>query len=559
MATPLPKLPINNPRPAWLELGALFSLAFVLSLVFLWPVMSNFSTHLTSQDDGLFIVWLLHWVSTSLTAGRSIFDAPIFYPYQQTLAYSQPFLSTALLSIPVLPFIPNLIALHNWHLFWGAIAVFGSMYLLIKNTTDSALAAILAAVIFTFSSYHFHYVVHLHMFLVAGLPLSVYCLQRWLSTQKLGFLIGCLLSFWYQVFNDPMTGFFVVVACLAVIANHHSLKIITAQLKNVLLCLLVCLLPVLLFYHTYWQVSQEFEYTRTIRDAAHFAHSLNIFVTTEFVLIVGVILGLYFTSSTATWRLHRKALLPALIITIVGAVLMLGPALKLNHQTIKFFSLPIPLPYAVLYYLVPGFQAFRATSRWILVMGFGLAWLAGVLTNTSQLRPHFKLGIILGLGTYFWFTQVPNLELFAISTAAPAIYAHLPTEKSVVAEFPVLIWRMMPYSSWENERLLYQTTHQQRLFNGTSGFTPPARESDVLWLWRTFPQPDSITYLQQLGVSHIIVHYHQYQTLTAAKYAYENHQAPAPENIKMMLHQNSQLTELVCIDQACLYKIGPDE
>ncbi len=63
---------------------------------------------------------------------------------------------------------------------------------------------------------------------------------------------------------------------------------------------------------------------------------------------------------------------------------MLGPALKIHDQTIKIVGLPIPLPYGIAYYLIPGFQAFRASSRFIILLGFGLSLLIPCLLQNNR-------------------------------------------------------------------------------------------------------------------------------------------------------------------------------
>src|SRR3989344_4912606 len=92
-----------------------------LTVVFLWPVVTHFTTHLPSREDGLFIIWTIDWVREALVSGQNPFNAPIFWPLPNTLTYSDPFLSTGLLSIPLRPFVPNLIALHNLPLIIGSL------------------------------------------------------------------------------------------------------------------------------------------------------------------------------------------------------------------------------------------------------------------------------------------------------------------------------------------------------------------------------------------------------------------------------------------------------
>lgn len=518
-------------------------------------------THLTSREDGIFIAWTINHVSHSLQTGADLFQVPTFYPFKNTLAYSDPFLTSGLMNIPLTWVTDNIVLMHNVHLLLGTILTFISMWLLGRQLFTSRWAAAFSALIFTFSSMHLHYLVHLHTYLVAGLPLTLYFLLRWAESKKSVFLFLSTIVFILQAINAPMTFFFMVslIICL-LIADKTLRQMIRRNWLLVAMYGVLTLLTIGLVYWPYFQVSQEFKYTRSIRDAAHFAHSLNRMIEPELWLLYGAVSGiLFFRGNTPLEKKHL--LIFPLLAVATGAVLMLGPALKVNDQTFKIFGWPMPLPYAVLYYVIPGFKAFRATSRWITVFNFGLSLWVGwavaeyQLPTISKYRHQALALIFLGLTTFFWFGNYHTIKVYPIPLEPPTIYQVLKNRpERVAAEFPVLSWRMQPYNYLENDRLLYQAYHQKVLYNGVSGFTPPIREERWEWLWREFPSPETIDHLKNEGVEVMIVHYDVYEEMSDQKYTYAEVPTLQPTAIRDSLRQ-LKVEEIECLQDKCLYSL----
>jgi len=538
------------------------SLGIGLTGVFLWPTLLTFTTHLSSEEDGLLITYLINWVAQAFVSGQNIYQVPFFWPYQQTLAYSVPFFSTAVLSLPWYGITTNSILIHNLHLVLGNIMLWLGMYVLVWEITHSHRAAILSAVVMCFGFPHYEFLPHLHVWLIAGIPWASFFLVKFSRTQKPVYALGIFVSFLYQALNSPETGYFLLASLLPWVLvpavrqagwQHRWLGLWLAG---------VAVTVVGLFYLPYWQVAADFNYTRSLRDAAHFSYSLEQLVIPELVGIYLVLSGLWWSQRAPKPQdkaHHLTSLLPvAIIITLIGAVLMLGPVLKISGHTFKLGPLPIPLPYAVMYYLVPGFKALRASSRWIVVMGYGLALLAGLLSARSRLT-NFTHGLLVVLVTAtLWRLQVPTMPTFATPSGLPDRYQLLipllPAD-SVLIELPVYSGGMKPYQLEESRRLYYQTYHHIPLYNGVSGFIPPDREQEVLELWQKFPTPPLVARLKTQGVTHLLLHYDQYQQLSNDHYQYGGVDAPSAKYFQSHIDVRPELQKLDCTPEACLYTI----
>ncbi len=538
--------------------------ATFLTLLFLWPVLTHFSTHLTSHEDGLLISYLIHWVAHAIATGQNVYQVPFFHPFANTLAYSDPFFSTGLLSIPLLWLTSNLVIIHNIHLVIGTITTFMSMYFLSKLVTQSKAAALISALIFTFSSLHFMYVVHLHTYLIAGLPMSLYFFLTWLKTHRWHHLTWAAVAFLYQALNAPMTGFFVAFIFLILLIQKNIRHQLWLKKEIVLAVGLGVALICGVLYRPYFQVSREFNYTRSIRDTAHFAHSLNYFWQPESLLLLGLLASLWYrqrkiiTPSAITADKPVLSLKTQVVIAAVGAILMLGPALKINDQTFKLFGFPIPLPYAVLYYVIPGFQAFRTSSRWITLFNFGLSLIIGSLLSRTQLKRYQIWFISITLVGFFWLTQVPSLQLFPIPQTLPTIYEQVKARpETVLAEFPVFSWGMAPFQYLEADRYQAQIFHHKRVYNGATGFTPPARLAEWDDMWLNFPASSTIDLLREAGVELVLVDFSIYDHLAAAGFNYANHPSPTGQEMRSLVENQSRLQTLSCTETACLYTIQP--
>ncbi len=132
----------------------IFGMFCVMTLFFTYPLVRCISTCVPNPGDPLLNSWILAWDTHKLTTDASgFFDANIFYPYANTLAYSESQPASALLAMPVLLITQNPVLAHNWFfLFSFAVSGFGT-YLLVEHLTKNVLAGVVSGMIFAFCQY----------------------------------------------------------------------------------------------------------------------------------------------------------------------------------------------------------------------------------------------------------------------------------------------------------------------------------------------------------------------------------------------------------------------
>lgn len=518
-------------------------IGMILTAVFLWPILNKTSDHLYSRQDGILVAWLINWGSQSLATGQNFFNAPFFHPYQNTIGYSDLFLPTAIFNLPLILFgSNNIIFNQNLHLIAGSVVIFFGHYLLAKEVFKKQNLAILSATIFSFTHVHLDYMAHLHVFLLAGLPFGTYFLLRFEKTGRTRYLLGLALACLYQFLNSVMSGYFLtIILAIFIVFKSELRKKLFSNSRKIFPLLVGSLLLVGFFYWPYFQIKNQFEFTRTIRDAAHFAFGIEKFFEAEMIFLVALITSLLFTLK----KNKKQNWLPIfLTITLTGLILMLGPALKIFGQTIKIFHLPIPLPYGLAFYLIPGFQAFRASSRFIILFGFGSSLLIPYLLENNKYFANLNKKVQNKVGwtiaalmiISLWLMRLPKQKIFYANPQTPSIYEVVKNRpEKVLAEFPTYVWSQTSDYFHEADRLLYQAYHQKKLYNGFSGFAPPEREN----LWHTLSHqlntPDAIAHLKKSGVELVLLH-----------------QKEEDEYLNFY-SENYEL--IACLDQDCLYHL----
>lgn len=236
-------------------------------------------------------------------------------------------------------------------------------------------------------------------------------------------------------------------------------------------------------------------------------------------------LGLFFTllALVTFWqciKYFKKNVYLSLfcIIALTGLVLSFGPALHLNRQTVHIPFL-IPLPYALLYYLVPGFKGIRDSERWemlfILAIAVAIAIVLRQLVNNFSKTKKIFLYILLFAGVIgefnfpMHFKTVPQINTF------PKVYSWLATtpKDTNVIFMPIYNWDQFPYTQQEIWREYYSTIEYRNMVNGYSGFSPPPWQMLVKNLYTNFPDKQNISAIKKLGITYIIVDKYQYDFL----------------------------------------------
>lgn len=517
-----------------------FLIFFFLAIYITYPLIFHMGDITTGHGDELIIAWIQNWVIHSMTINPlTIFDTNLFYPYKNTLTYSDLHFTSSLLSIIPLYFIKEPIGTLNFTLLSSIVMVPFSIFLLSKYLTKNYIASFLSGILVQFSPAFLDKKVHIQVLALEWIPLSVLFFILFHKKKQTRYLVLSLVFFLMQTYNSFMTGyflifFFVLYICFMFFRDRQSLHIFTNK-RNiaVIFVALALLIPIII---PYYQTSIKYHATRDIRDAVHFAiqpedllysnehtklqmfllnlplnqHSQNGEFKPGYLGLVFTLLSI-FTIFFAFIKTKKKDLLLKLFTTtsLVGLLLSFGPALHLCRKT-THIPFPIPLPYTLFYYILPGFQGFRNSARFEMMFILFIAIAIAIILAKSLKRTNFMIrntiyiflifGVFIEYGYPMKFQPVPQKNEF------PEVFNWLNTtpKNSASIIMPIYNWNM-PGSSAEFMRDYYSTANWRRTANGISGYTPPTWEKLVVRLHYNFPDISSIKELKELGINYIII------------------------------------------------------
>ena len=116
----------------------LWGAALLVSVVMTWPLASGLG-HLgrtQNSGDARFAVWNVAWVAHILTTSpRDLFDANMFFPHRDALAYSEANIGAGTLGIPAWLATGNALAAHNTVVLFAFTASVVFTWLLARRLT----------------------------------------------------------------------------------------------------------------------------------------------------------------------------------------------------------------------------------------------------------------------------------------------------------------------------------------------------------------------------------------------------------------------------------------
>jgi len=193
-------------------LALTLALFVVLTAVMTWPQVLRMTDGVHDPGDPLMVTWVLGWVAHQLPrAPAHIFDANIFYPERNTLAYSEVLLVPGLFAAPLHWLGVGPILIYNLVLLSGFAISGVGVALLVRRLTGNAGAAILAGIIFAFPPYRMDHYAHLQLQQTQFIPLTLWGFHRLLDSGRLrdGVLLGVcaacqmLSCVYYGIFLVP--------------------------------------------------------------------------------------------------------------------------------------------------------------------------------------------------------------------------------------------------------------------------------------------------------------------------------------------------------------------
>ncbi len=492
----------------------------ILTAVLTYPLIFHISDTIGGGDEA-FTCWSLAWTTHSLIENPlNLFHANIFYPENEySFALSEHLIGWAPFSIPLYLVTHDPVITHNLlKLFTFVLCGFGA-YLLSYRYTHNRYAALVAGICFAFFSYRLN--IQLHLLAMEWIPFLLLYLDKYLHSLKLrdlgGFVFFFLLSMlsgWYVgIFTGIIVGVYGVLYLIFdsdLRTRFFTRNTITWLLISLIVIILV-LLPVAI---PYFHASNLYNAERGLEDPVKSAYSLDIIpiITllgpySVLLALIGLIFPLSGYGSTISLLSGiKKQKIPLIFgsLIFISYLLMIGPILKIGGVETGGLG-----PYYYLYKLFPFIAIVRDLSRFSFIMSFAVSILAGFGVASILEKVHkknLKLLLSLVLVTLMiissWHGPVSLPQSLATGKNIPEEYTWLANQSGD----PVIIELPTRWVEDNSEYTYYSVYHWKRMVNGYSGRDVETASKIMRDTGQYFPSNTSISLLQNLGISYVIIH-----------------------------------------------------
>ncbi|MBI2220333.1 MAG: hypothetical protein HYU53_03905 [Acidobacteria bacterium] len=512
---------VHTRRSAYVEGRelALVVLGSVVLTVFLTaplPFRLGTAARLDNADTR-FLIWNVAWVARTLVVDPlHVYDANIFYPHRWTLAYSESNLGAGALAVPAYWATRNPYFAHNLVVLLSFVLGATATYYLVRSLVGDRRAAAIAGICFAYCPYLFSHLPHVHLLMIAGLPLSMLAFHRladrptaWRGA-ALGAAVGLQAVFcgYYGIFAGLTVGFAAIV--ITVTRRRWADAAYWTAIAVAALVTMAIAIPLFL---PYLRLRSETGFSRPLEDSRLWSATWRTYLASS--------------AYAHAWMLPiirqwNEVLFPGFVASVAGAAgLAFGwrAGGRLRETAVLYGGLaalafwasfgPDAGFYRGLHAIVPGFGFLHAPSRFGVVVVFALSVMAGVSISALLARlgrsrfaaraARLAAGVLvaaaaLELKTPLAFPPVPPVE------PAYGVLATLP--RGPVIEIPFYSNR---FAAARTEYLLNSTAHWMPLVNGYSSHTPRdfIEHTNAL---AGFPSLEAFTLLERDRVRYAVFH-----------------------------------------------------
>ncbi len=489
-------------------------LALFASLAILqtWPLASD-PAHLTRNDnaDTILNEWIIAWVAHQAPRDPlHLFQANIFHPEPNTLAFSEALLVQSAMAAPLLWAGASPVLAYNLVLVAGFALTGFAMCLVVARWTRDWGAGVVAGIIAAFNGHTLTRMPHLQALHVEFLPLALLALDQLLRRPRMRHAVS--LAAWFALQALASYYLFVIttfgLAAGALVRPREWWgKGRLAVWKYLAVSAGLAGLVLLPYLFPYWRSVQEQGIHRPIDDMlpavwqdylmtpARLDYMLLARFWAGTALFPGFVALLLAVGAVARGALKDPRARMCAALGICGVALSFGPALP---------------GFSVLYTVFLPLHGIRAVSRFGYLGIVAVAALAGFAT--AAMSRSIRRPAVAGLAAIM-IPAVVTLE----SLAAPIRYVYfdgIPAIYHRLDAVPAAVVAELPLASYEDvfanaPAMLNSTTGFYKLLNGFSGFTPGSYV-DHFEALVGFPSPDATAALRRFGVTHVFVHTDMY-------------------------------------------------
>ena len=363
-----------------------------VALALLWPLPLRLSRDMAGEPfgDPILNAWILGWGADRLAAGlQGFWNAPIFYPYSDTLAWSEHLLGITVFVAPVYWLTQNVVLTHNVAMVGSIVLAGVGVYLLVIELTGSRWAGWIAGLAFACLPYRSAHITHLQILFAGWMPVALYGLHRFVrdgSRRGLiclagGYVATALSNGYYLFYFSPAL---IIAAAWLLIRQARQGERLRSRLVGLTIAACLVVAAIMPVAAAYLRVRDTLGFSRQRNDMIHFAarpvdylkvsratvwHGVLPEADGERELFPGLTLTALAIAGTVAGRRRSDVRLYATI-AVVAFVMTLGPTPEVAGH--EFSTGPYDW-----FRLLPGVGGLRVPARFVMVMYLAMTVLAG--------------------------------------------------------------------------------------------------------------------------------------------------------------------------------------
>ena len=466
------------------------------------------------------------WISHSLTTDpKNLFNANIFYPNKNVLAYHNHNFTNALIALPFNAILKNQVLAYNFVVLFSYISAAFGMYLLTKYFIDNKLIAFASGLMFVFTWLNYFYIQGIEVISTEWIPLTFLYLFKFLDSKKtkhiflflIFFLLGALTSWYFLVYLVYSLALLIIIQII-----YRWREILTP--RNLILFLIIFILAAAVIYPIslpYLENRHQFpDFKRTKANTLMEADYLDYYLLTidkmkylQYILCTYILITLLGRKKDSE---NENRLMPAkiffLLLAFFSFLLSLGPRLKAFGKVRN-----IPLPYTLLFDYFPGFEITRNPRRFEVLLNLSLSFLSClaiwyIIKMIKSDRVKNTIKIVFILIPLLNYSSIVNFrEMLAYcprGNEIQKIYRWLASLKDDVSIYQTsynIHGFVKPGNSFrESVYVYYSIYHWKKTVNGIGTWIPPNYRK-LINMQEQFPSEKFLNELRNFGTDYIII------------------------------------------------------
>jgi hypothetical protein len=441
------------------------------------PLVTDLAGRTLRGPDPLIDLYTLHWLTSHAFEPARLFGGNVFDPHAHAVLHSDLSLGTALLVLPLRPFVADPVPLYNLGVLLAVAFAGWSFCALARALGADPWGGLLTGVLAACGSHQLYHVYHLNLLSSGWLALLLLALQRLRERPSPSAVLLAAVAF---ALTAQSSGYYAVAATLLALlfALGHARRFTRRTWLAVLAAAALGTLLLLPYLRAFLTLRAESGLRRPVglsarmafdpaRDLGSRAYVYRAWLGREGEQLFPGLLALALAPLALTRR-RPGAVFHASALGVL-LVLSLGPQVDLGGQVFT-------LPYRALFAVPPldGMRhpyTFAAVAVWLLALLAGLGWSATSLARRAWAGP-----LVVALAVLE--TWGPPVATRPLPAGLPAVYEDLRRRPpGTLLELPVFV----------PEAMLWAARHGLPTANGIGAFAPPQtlrleREVQRSWL-----------------------------------------------------------------------------